>query len=126
MGQQTEDSEEITVVKRQFVIVVHKRQKYRCRCNASVQTAPGPLKLIPGGRYSLAFAVEVAIAKVRLSPAAGASGADDAARGTAHRFADAVGSDRGAIARAATAVRRDSRAIFCSATCCTPTRPTGC
>ena len=63
MGQQTEDSEEITVVKRQFVLVVHKRQKYRCRCNASVQTAPGPLKLIPGGRYSLAFAVDVAIAK---------------------------------------------------------------
>lgn len=63
MGQQTEDSEEITVVKRQFVLMIHKRQKYRCRCNASVQTAPAPLKLIPGGRYSLAFAVEVAIQK---------------------------------------------------------------
>ncbi len=63
MGQQTEDSEEITVVKRKFVLMTHKRQKYRCRCNASVQTAPAPLKLIPGGRYSLAFAVEVAIQK---------------------------------------------------------------
>ncbi len=31
MGQQTEDSEEITVVKRQFVVTLHKRQKYRCR-----------------------------------------------------------------------------------------------
>lgn len=63
MGQQTEDSEEITVVKRQFVLKVVKRQKYRCRCNASVQTAPAPPKLILGGRYSVEFAVEVAIQK---------------------------------------------------------------
>jgi transposase len=63
MGEQTEDSEEITVVQRQFVRVLHKRQKYRCRCNAAIATAPGPLKLIPGGRYSLEFAVEVAVQK---------------------------------------------------------------
>jgi transposase len=63
MGEQTEDSEEITVVKRQFVLVKHKRQKYRCRCNAAVETAPGPQKLYAGGRYSLEFAVEVAVQK---------------------------------------------------------------
>ena len=67
MGQQTEDSEEITVVKRQFVLVVHKRQKYRCRCNALGADGAGPLKLIPGGRYSLAFAVEVAIASTPIT-----------------------------------------------------------
>lgn len=63
MGEQTEDAEEISVFQRQFVRVVRKRQKYRCRCNGSVQTAPAPPKLIPSGRYSLAFAVEVAVSK---------------------------------------------------------------
>lgn len=60
---QTEDSEEISVVERRFVLTTHKRQKYRCSCNAAILTAPGPLKLIEGGRYSLDFAVEVAVQK---------------------------------------------------------------
>ncbi len=63
MGDQCEESDEITVVERVFVTVRHRRQKYRCRCNAAVVTAPGPRKLIPGGRYSPAFAAEVATAK---------------------------------------------------------------
>lgn len=61
--EQTEDSEEISVVQRRFVVTRHKRQKYRCSCNAAILTAPGPLKLIEGGRYSLDFAVEVAVLK---------------------------------------------------------------
>lgn len=60
---QSEDSEEISVLERRFVLVTHKRQKYRCRCNAAILTAPAPQKLIPGGRYSLEFAVEVAVQK---------------------------------------------------------------
>jgi transposase len=63
MGKQVEESEEITVVERSFQLVRHRRQKYRCRCNGSVVTAPGPARLIPGGRYSPEFAVEVAISK---------------------------------------------------------------
>jgi transposase len=63
MAGQTEDSEEITVVERRFVILKHQRQKYRCACNGCVDTAPGPLKLQPGSRYSSAFAVEVAVNK---------------------------------------------------------------
>jgi transposase len=63
MGDQSEDSEEISVVERRFVVVRHRRRKYRCRCNATVKTAPGPPKLIPGGRYSPEFAVETAIGK---------------------------------------------------------------
>ena len=63
MGQQVEESEEITVVERSFRLVRHRRQKYRCRCNGNVVTAPGPARLIPGGRYSPEFAVEVAISK---------------------------------------------------------------
>lgn len=60
---QTEDSQEISVVERRFVVTTHKRHKYRCTCNAAILTAPGPLKLIEGGRYSLGFAVEVAVQK---------------------------------------------------------------
>jgi transposase len=60
---QHDKSDEITVVERQFVVTRHLRQKYRCRCNGSVVTAPGPRKLIPSGRYSPTFAVEVAVSK---------------------------------------------------------------
>ncbi len=63
MGDQAEESDEITVVRRQFVVERHRRKKYRCRCNGAVVTAPGPRKLIAGGRYSVAFAVEVAVGK---------------------------------------------------------------
>lgn len=63
MKGQEEVSDEITVVERQFLVARHRRQKYRCRCNGAVVTAPGPRKLIPGGRYSPAFAVEVAAGK---------------------------------------------------------------
>jgi len=63
MGEQSEDSEEITVIEASYQVVTHKRQKYRCSCNASVVTAPGPVKLTPGGRYSPEFAVHVAEAK---------------------------------------------------------------
>lgn len=60
---QYEESEEITVVERSFTLVKQKRKKYRCSCNANVTTAPGPLKLKAGSRYSVEFAVEVAAAK---------------------------------------------------------------
>lgn len=59
----TEDSEQITIVHRHFVLQQIKRQKYRCKCQLGVQTAPGPTKNVPGGRYSLEFAVEVAVSK---------------------------------------------------------------
>ena len=60
---QFEESEEVDVVERSFRIVRHKRQKYRCRCGGCIDTALGPPKLIPGGRYSIDFAVAVAVAK---------------------------------------------------------------
>jgi transposase len=63
LGEQFEESEEVSVVQRRFVVVQHRRRKYRCRCNAAVVTAPAPSKLIPGGRYSPEFAVEVATSK---------------------------------------------------------------
>jgi transposase len=57
---QTEDADEIDVVERHFVVKRHKRKKYRCACGAAPETAPARLKLIPQGRYSIDFAVEVA------------------------------------------------------------------
>jgi transposase len=60
---QFETSEEVTVVERQFEVRRILRKKYRCRCNGHIETAPGPLKLKPGGRYSLEFALAVAIDK---------------------------------------------------------------
>jgi transposase len=60
MGEQHEESEEITVIALEYKILHHHRQKYRCGCNAQVVTAPGPVKLVPGGRYSIDFAVQVA------------------------------------------------------------------
>ena len=63
LAKQYEEAEEVTVTERSYTLVLHRRQKYRCRCNGNVTTAPGPLKLIPGGRYSLDFAVHVAVQK---------------------------------------------------------------
>ena len=60
---QTEDSEEIDIVHREYRIVKHRRQKYVCGCGACVETAIGPRKLIEGGRYSVNFGVDVAISK---------------------------------------------------------------
>ena len=63
MKGQFEESEEITTVERQFVLLHHKRKKYRCRCNACIETAPGPVKLKAGSRYSPEFAIDVAVDK---------------------------------------------------------------
>ena len=63
LGDEAEVSELITVSARAFVRQIHKRLKYRCACNAAVVTAPGPQRLVPGGRYSPAFAIEVGIGK---------------------------------------------------------------
>lgn len=54
---QFEDAEEIDVVERSFRIVRHRRQKYTCLCGEGIETALGPRKLIPGGRYSVDFVV---------------------------------------------------------------------
>ena len=60
MGELVEESEEITVISLEYKILHHLRQKYRCGCNAQVDTAPGPVKLMKGGRYSIDFAAQVA------------------------------------------------------------------
>lgn len=63
MGDQAEESERIGVLAREFVREVHKRRKYRCACNGRVATAPAPAQLVPGGRYTTAFAVHAVVEK---------------------------------------------------------------
>jgi transposase len=63
LGEQVESSEEITVVLERYVRIRHERLKYRCRCQGAVVTAKSPARLIPGGRYSVDFAVQVATSK---------------------------------------------------------------
>ena len=58
-----EDSEEVDVIERRFVIKKHRRQKYKCSCGSCIRTAPAPLKLFAGARYSIGFAAHVAVAK---------------------------------------------------------------
>lgn len=60
---QFEESEEIDRLERRFVVHLHKRQKYRCACGSCIETAPGPVKLMAGSRYSIDFAIDVAIDK---------------------------------------------------------------
>lgn len=60
---QFEESEEIDVVERIFVLKKHRQKKYRCSCGGCVETAPGPQKLFPGARYSIDVALVVAVQK---------------------------------------------------------------
>jgi transposase len=60
---QYEESEEIDVIQRIYRKLLHKRKKYRCRCNACIETAPGPPKLRRGARYSVEISIDVAANK---------------------------------------------------------------
>ena len=53
----------IDVVEVSYRVVKVKQQKYVCRCGGCVETAPGPERAVPGSRYSLGFAIKVAIDK---------------------------------------------------------------
>jgi transposase len=59
----SDDSEDIDVIERKFVRRKIRRKKYRCKCGACIETAPGPLKVVPGGRYTMNFSIGVALAK---------------------------------------------------------------
>lgn len=63
LGEQSEDYEEIDVIERQYQVRKVRRRKYRCRCNGAVVTAPGPSRVVPGGRYSTDFIVQSAVEK---------------------------------------------------------------
>lgn len=60
---QADTSKEVHVIQRAFVMVEHQQQKVRCVNGCCVKTAPTPRKLFAGARYSIDFALEVAIQK---------------------------------------------------------------
>lgn len=57
----TEDSQFIDIIERRFTVANMQRQKYSCDCG--IFTPPAPTRHLPGGRYSLKFAVHVALSK---------------------------------------------------------------
>ena len=63
MAGQFESSEMVDVVEVSYRVVQVKQQKYVCRCGGCVETAPGPERTTSGSRYSLDFAIKVAIDK---------------------------------------------------------------
>lgn len=60
---QFDESEMIDVVEVSYRVVKVKQQKYVCRCGGCVETAPGPERALRGSRYSLDFAIKVALDK---------------------------------------------------------------
>ncbi len=63
MKDQFDTSEMIDVVEVSYRVVQVKQQKYVCKCGGCIETAPGPERATPGGRYSLDFAIKVALDK---------------------------------------------------------------
>jgi transposase len=60
----TEDSEFLTVIPAQYLVIRNKRHKYRCeKCHGDVKTAPLPARIKPGSTYSDEMMVDVALAK---------------------------------------------------------------
>ncbi len=64
-----QESREITVIEREYKTLFHRRAKYRLKKEFNntgkevLVTAPGPVKLLPGSRYSVEFAAQVAADK---------------------------------------------------------------
>jgi transposase len=58
-----EESNEIEVIERTYLIKRHKRQKYSCKCCNKIITAKGGVKLTPGGEYSIQLATQIACDK---------------------------------------------------------------
>lgn len=63
MAGQFETSEMIDVVEGHYRVVQVQQQTYACKCGGCIETAPGPEGASPGGRYSLDFAIKVAVDK---------------------------------------------------------------
>ena len=55
-----EESSEIEVVERKYIVKRHKRHKYSCKDCNNIVTAPGGVKLTPGGQYSIQLATQIA------------------------------------------------------------------
>jgi transposase len=63
MSGQFEASEMVDVVEVSYRVVQVKQQKYACKCGGCIETALGPERVVPRSRYSLDFAIKIAIDK---------------------------------------------------------------
>jgi transposase len=63
MKGQFETSEMVDVVEVSYRVIQVKQQKYACKCGGCIETALGPERATPGGRYSLDLAIKIAIDK---------------------------------------------------------------
>lgn len=60
----TEDSEYLTVIPKQYLIVQEKKHKYRCvKCHGDIQTPPSPPRIKPGSAYSDEMMLDVSLTK---------------------------------------------------------------
>lgn len=60
----TQDSEFLTVIPKQYIIIVQMRHKYRCgKCHGDIVTAPLPSRIKEGSSYSDEMVVDVALTK---------------------------------------------------------------
>jgi len=60
----TEDSEFLTVIPKQYLVIQQKRHKYRCeKCHGDIQTAPAPPRIKEGSAYSDEMMMDVAMTK---------------------------------------------------------------
>jgi transposase len=99
----TENSEFVTVIPAQYIVIRQKRHKYRCgHCHGDIVTAPAPPRITPGSAYSDEMVQDVAMTKYcdlipieRYSSIAGRGGLKDLPPQSlieqTHRLADFVG-----------------------------------
>lgn len=81
----TENSEYLTVIPAQFIVIRQKRHKYGCdKCHGEIKTAPAPPRVKPGSSYSDEIMIDVAMSKYcdlipidRYAAIAGRSGLTD-------------------------------------------------
>ncbi len=60
----TEDSEFLTVIPQQYLIIRQQRHKYSCgKCHSCMKTAPAPPRITPGSSYSDEMGIDVSMAK---------------------------------------------------------------
>lgn len=60
----TEDSEYLTVIPKQHMVIRQMRHKYGCeKCHGDMRTAPAPPKIIEGGAYSDEMVIDASLSK---------------------------------------------------------------
>lgn len=63
MNGQEQASFEVDIIPAQIILKRHLQEKVACDNGCVIETAPSPLKLIPGGRYSINFALDIAVGR---------------------------------------------------------------